>query len=165
MRVTIANLTFVMLSVLLFLHATATPAFQQDAGTPIAFETVLRHRSSRILQKKNVVVTNPQDWQKLWKKMGFLETPIPEIDFSQRTLIAVFNGESGDANNLVEITRVEKIGKAYQVFARENHTHPTCPPPPPVTSTSFHLIVVEKIKNPERRVEFRPHEHQSIPCL
>jgi hypothetical protein len=110
------------------------------------------------------VVTNAQDWQKLWRKTGGLAMSAPEIDFSQHTVIAVFNGTAGDANNMIEIVRVVKIGKLYRVFATENHTHMTCPPPPPVSSNSIHFIAIEKVKNPERRVEFMAHEHQSIPC-
>ncbi|MBI3653667.1 MAG: hypothetical protein HY231_21760 [Acidobacteria bacterium] len=146
------------------LITTPMPARPQAAVVTVPFATLARNRFSPIMQKKNAVVTNAQDWQKLLRKLNLLGTALPEIDFSTQTVIAVFNGEAGDANNMVEITKVEKIGKTYQVSARENHTHPTCPPPPPVSSASFHLIVVERIKNPESRVTFMPHEHQSIPC-
>jgi hypothetical protein len=137
----------------------------QETGVIIAFETLARQRNSQMYQEKNFVITNRQEWQKVLNKTGLTMIPMPEIDFTQQTVIAVFNGIKGDANNIIEITRVVKIGKLYRVFARENHTHMTCPPPPPVSSISFHFIAVEKIKNPERRVEFMPHEHQSIPCL
>ena len=67
----------------------------------VAFETILHETSQYYGVKSNLIIQDKETWQQLWNKIypeGSISpsTPIlPEVNFDQYTVIAIFQGEKG----------------------------------------------------------------------
>jgi hypothetical protein len=161
MKLYLCTLVFCLLAPLF-----PTPSVQAQGieGDPVAFETVESYFNSNIESKKNVVITNSEDWQHFYKKVHSTLSGMPMIDFSQYTVIAVFAGNQVDSTYRTTITKIVNSGKQYRVFIKESYNGPTCPPGPPVLVQPYHIILTNKIKKAEKRVSFENPEVEVKIC-
>jgi len=75
----------------------------------ICFLSVLKVSDSSHTEEENVVINDNAQWQSLWQTLFTNiseKPPLPKIDFTRRTIVAVFQGEQ--ATNGYEIS-IEKI--------------------------------------------------------
>lgn len=150
----------------LFLVASPSPALQSgDELTPS--ETVEKFSESGHEEKANYVITSKGDWKRLWKIVHSVRSPrpaLPRIDFSERMVIAVFDGEQGDSRNSISITKLIRSDDALHVFVKETAGSPLCPPGPPVTVQPYDIIQTERIKKPSKNVFFEDAEQEMQKC-
>jgi len=62
---------------------------------------------SGIKTKESLVIENNEDWQKLWKRHN-QTVPVPDIDFKQCIVIAVFMGEQKTTGYGVQVSRIDE---------------------------------------------------------
>jgi hypothetical protein len=134
--------------VLLTLAALLVPAYA--AKRRVEFETVAKQGMSSHREKQNYVITNTADWANLWNKA--FETsnrvpPLPEIDFTERMVIAVFRGTTPDPCHDVKITKLIETEGVLKVHAREKLPGRGCGCVA-VIGAPFHIIVIPKTGKP-----------------
>lgn len=81
--------------------------------------------------EQGIVISSPTDWQTLWEQIHRYSLPqpsLPEVDFTQHTLLAVFAGEKRSGGYGI---RVEKMSRTDQTMIV--HVIGTSPAPDEMT--------------------------------
>ncbi len=85
---------------------TPGPAGQLSPG-PMAFETIAKGQVSDIVDARTEVVREAAAWAELWAEHTPDEdegaSAVPDVDFSEQMVIAVFHGQAGNTCHGVEI--------------------------------------------------------------
>ena len=98
----------------LFFAALIALAMQTPAVETIASDTM-----SGIDTPRQAVARNDQQWGALWQQHAGLGKPAPTVDFSKRTVVAVFLGSRPSAGYRVEVSGTRQEGKTLVVTWRE----------------------------------------------
>lgn len=88
------------------------------AQQPGAIETVVRDNMSGVEEARQAVAKTQAEWTALWRAHNGA-APAPAVDFSKRTVAAVFLGTRPSAGYSVEITGTKMDGKTLVVEWRE----------------------------------------------
>ncbi len=72
------------------------PTTSQLAAVAVPFETLAQGEKSKVADRVNYVITSPDELTKLWTMVDATGTP-PVIDFSNKTVLAVFAGKGPSA--------------------------------------------------------------------
>jgi len=114
----------------------ATGAFAQ---TP---RTVEKGDQSNIEDAKQVVIHDAAEWRKLWQQHS-PDRPMPGIDFSKESVVAVFMGSRNTAGYSIAIVSTTDANGALIVKYRE-----TRPTPGGVTAQiltfPYHIVAIPK---------------------
>lgn len=124
----------------------------RHANRPVAFETVAKYVMSGHAEKKNYVITNEEDWERLWDKVASNSYPrpaAPDVDFSKHDIIAVFQGNQPSSGYSTSVTGVVKSGRKLKVYVREVSPADECRVLLVITQP-FELIRTEKIEDADR---------------
>jgi hypothetical protein len=73
------------------------------------------------LNAQNYVIKDKGEWESLWARLfpGLSErTPLPEIDFERRTLLAVFQGTQPTSGYEISIRQVVESENAVEVSVK-----------------------------------------------
>ena len=89
-------------------------AMMQQPG----LETIARDSMSGVDLPRQAVVRNDNEWSALWQQHGGAK-PLPKVDFTKRTVVAVFLGSRPSAGYGVEVIRTRQQGKTLVVEWRE----------------------------------------------
>lgn len=81
--------------------------------------TIARGTLSGIERPRQVVVRTEAEWRALWKEHAPDQDP-PRVDFSTRTIVAVFLGSRNTAGYTAEIVRIERGSREAIVHVRES---------------------------------------------
>lgn len=85
---------------------------------PAAVDTIARDSMSGVGVARQAVARTHDEWSALWRQHAGGK-PLPKVDFSTRTVVAVFLGSRPSAGYGVEITRTRLDGKTLIVEWRE----------------------------------------------
>jgi hypothetical protein len=91
-------------------------------ATNLEIQDVERTAYSGIQTARNVVVNDRASWESLWAEHKSSMTPqpaAPQIDFSARTVVAVFLGERPNGCYEVRIESVQQVAETVLVRYRE----------------------------------------------
>lgn len=113
------NTLFRALTILLCLALALTPTLAQ--ADTICFLTVLKTSRSGHAEAQNYVINNKADWQSLWEKAfstASEKPPLPEIDFTRRTIIAVCQGTQSSSGYEIAIQEIVETENALEVFVK-----------------------------------------------
>ena len=84
-----------------------------------AVETIVTDTMSGIDSPRQVVARNDKEWTALWQQHAGPAKALPKVDFSKRTVVAVFLGSRPSAGYRVEVSGTRRDGKALVVTWRE----------------------------------------------
>jgi hypothetical protein len=128
--------------------------FLPKAGTRMPFERVTRDSMSGVTRKKNVVIKDEAAWASLWAEHTAGRSPAPElpkIDFTNKMLVGVFLGDTGDCRT-VAIPQVVAGAASVKVEVDE-HTLQTFDVCPAVMTQPMQIVAIDRSDIP---VEFVP---------
>lgn len=128
-------------------------SFAQLGPEPAAFVTIGKHGSCGQREKSNYVIKNKEEWQSLWDLVHTHVTPkpdLPEVDFSERMIVAVFLGEQPNGGFDITITDLVKNGKKLTAKLTEVSPGSSCAVTTALTQP-YHIIVTDKV----RKVKFK----------
>jgi hypothetical protein len=113
-----------------------------QSQTPVPFTTVAEGQESNIDDARQAVVNSEQEWKALWK-IHAADKPLPAIDFSTTSVIAVFLGSRPTGGYRVAVTAVDQQGDTIVVSWRE-----TRPPAglivTQVLTFPYHIVSIAK---------------------
>jgi hypothetical protein len=116
-------------------------------------ETIVRDNQSNVEDAKQSVARTPAEWAALWR-LHAGEQPAPKIDFTKRTVIAVFLGTRPSAGYAVEVSSTKPAGKTLIVEWSEHTPKPGNVSAQVLTSPS-HLVSIPRF---EGEITFRKVE-------
>ena len=128
----------------------------------VPFETVVKYFTNGPGEKLQTVVFKQREWKRLWKRAHsrFASVPpLPEVDFSQRMIIAVSLEYLPDPSWRLAITKVVRTENGLKIFIRETERRgPLCLPVPDVLVHPLEVIEAERVdkklmKNAEFEIE------------
>jgi uncharacterized protein (UPF0248 family) len=124
------------------LSFTPTPA-EADA---ICFLTVLKVSDSSHAEEENIGINDNAQWQSLWQTL-FTNTsekpPLPEIDFTRRTVLAVFQGEQATNGYEISTEEIVETENALEVTVKAFSPGKRCVLLGKVTRP-LHIVEIEK---------------------
>jgi len=86
-------------------------------------ETIARDNMSNVEDAKQAVARTQAEWAALWR-LHAGDQPLPKIDFTKRTVVAVFLGTRPTAGYAVEVSGATPAGKTMVVEWREQAPKP-----------------------------------------
>ena len=129
----------------------------------ICFLTVAKLAESGHPERRNYVINDRAEWEELWAKVGSSVSPnlpMPEIDFTRRTVIAVFQGSEPMSGFEVVISEINKADGGIKVIVKETiNTH--CGGTGSITRP-FHIVEIEKQEQAEVEFKFK-HKEKRCP--
>ena len=133
----------------LFLPAVAR---SQEPARKAEFETVAKNFACGHTARMNYVATTREEWEQIWRALNANSYPVPpapEVDFSQRSIIAVFQGNQPSSGYDISITKLVRSGNKNKAHVREVIPDMPCKVLLVITQP-FHIIQTEKIEHPEK---------------
>ena len=108
-------------------------------------ETIVRDNMSNVEDAKQAVARTPAEWAALWRLHAGDQPPPPKIDFTKRTVVAVFLGSRSSAGYAVEVSGTKPAGKTLIVEWSEQRPRPGNVSAQVLTSPS-HLVSIPKFE-------------------
>ena len=72
--------------------------------------------------QEGIVITSMDEWEAMWEKLHRFTTPrpeLPDVDFAQHILLAVFAGEKRSGGYAIQVERVTQTDEIVMVYASE----------------------------------------------
>jgi hypothetical protein len=113
-----------------------------QSGPQAELETIVRDNMSNVEDAKQAVARTPAEWAALWR-LHAGDQPAPKIDFTKRTVVAVFLGTRPSAGYAVEVSGTKPAGKTLIVEWSEHTPKPGNVSAQVMTSPS-HLVSIPK---------------------
>jgi hypothetical protein len=145
MKAPFKKILFAAIASLLFLSHIAA----QSLSRSVEFETIAKYLNCGHVEKQNYVITNKEDWERLWDKVvsnSYPRPQAPEIDFSKHSLIAVFQGTQSSSGYSISVNRLAKSGNKLKVHVREVSPSDACRVLLVLTQP-FEIIQIDKIED------------------
>jgi hypothetical protein len=127
--------------------APAPPPQQTAQVQTVAFTTLEKGTYCGVPERKAVLVTDEQAWETLWRQhtSRVVNGPgAPAIDFSQKSVLAVYMGEQRTGGYSVAVTSITRENGRLTVTVRQ-----TRPGPGAITTMAltqpFHLVRIPKV--------------------
>lgn len=111
-----------------------------QGGRPM--ETIVRDNMSHVEDVWQAVARTPAEWAALWRRHAGDQAP-PNIDFTTRTVVAVFLGTRPTAGYAVEVSGTKPSGRTLIVEWREHPPTPGSILAQVITSPS-HVVSIPK---------------------
>ena len=121
------------------------------AQGPATIEAEWSGTQSEVTERAEWVVTDPAQWQEVWRKTHteIPPSPAPTIDFSRSMVIGAALGERTSGGYEVRMTEITDTGRELLV-----HVHESTPPPGAMTimvlTQPYHLVRTRKTPRPVR---------------
>lgn len=100
--------------------------------------------------QRGVVIDSLSEWKALWEQLHRYTIPqpaLPEVDFTQLVLVAVFAGEKRSGGYTIQVQRVIETKQALTV-----HASVTAPEPDQVTTAQitypYHIVKIPRTRLP-----------------
>jgi hypothetical protein len=146
-----------------FLAAAPASASTLNAGS-VPFRTVAQDdgSASAIGERRSLTIRSERRWRKLWGRLTSGEVPSPsppDIDFRRHMLILVTQGRQPSGGHRIEIERIRRAGKAWDVEVREVEPGEGCVTAGVITAP-FHVV---RVKRSRKSVSFS-RERFAVSC-
>lgn len=131
---------FFMVGSILLLMLVIAGCTTSSNTTHVDIETLDKGESSGIETKEQIAIESQNSWEALWANHMAVRTPtpsIPQVDFSQETVIAIFSGWKPTGGYSTEITAIELADDAVNVYYRETS--------PEAETQPFHIVKIGMI--------------------
>ncbi|SRR6266571_6239492 len=116
----------------------------------ICFLTVLKLTDSGYAEEQNLVINDPTEWANVWEKI-FANTsakpPLPEVDFTHRTILAVFQGGRPTDGYKISIEGILETAASLELSVKAFAPGQRCVVAPKVTRP-LHIVEIEKTSKP-----------------
>lgn len=104
--------------------------------------------------QQGIVIGSPAEWEELWEQLHRYTIPrpaLPEVDFTQHTVLAVFAGEKPSGGYTIQVERITQTDQTVIVYVTE-----TAPGPRDITTMMItYPYQVVKIPHTSLPVRFR----------
>lgn len=97
-------------------------ALAQAGAQPGPLRVIAQGQQSEVQEPRQVVVTSREAWAALWQQHG-AQLPVPAVDFTRESIVAVFLGTRPSGGYGVDIVAV-RTGAAPVVEYRERRPGP-----------------------------------------
>lgn len=124
-----ASIVVILVSVLFVASIAIQSGLYPKILPTLSFEEIDKGAASGIHNRINYVIDDLETWETLWTDMHNISTSTPElpnVNFTEEIIIAVFLGEYATAGYVAEITRIVPSLNGITVYVREEHPGSSC---------------------------------------
>ena len=169
MTVMVRTVRNALLSVAVLLFLAPPMASGQQSEDTVPFETIVKYMFGGPFEPSAspvvYFVTDRREWKKVWKLTHITfpaRPPLPEIDFSNRMVLAVFHEYIGGSCNR-SIQKLVVTEDGLEVFVRQ--TCLDCPVQPANVNKPIEIVQIERLEKTIRKKDPKlVVELQTIPC-
>ena len=118
-------------------------------GTRVEFRTIFKSNSTGLRQSGYYIIQDSETWASIWKELAkvyYPSPPAPEVDFSKKTIIAVFMGTQMTTGYAIGVKEIIDTGLSVVVRAEENY--PVRIAVGEMLTQPCHIVEVNKISKP-----------------
>ena len=123
------------------------PISSHSTSLTVPFEKVGQGQLSGYTEALNMVINDSTTWNAVWERVeaSCFEycSPVPNVDFSSKMILAVFLGQEGSMSYTIEITHVQQTGNSIMVQIRVETVPISCPVAQTITEP-FDIVEVSK---------------------
>jgi len=97
-------------------------------------------------EKTNIIINDPETFENFWKDLHSNRSPLPElpeVDFSENTVIASMMGVQSSGGFTIEISEISEADDIIGVKIEETEPGPNCVTTAVLTSP-FHIVKIPK---------------------
>jgi hypothetical protein len=144
----------IIIAAALFSFMQFSCSVQGEEETIVPFEVIHGGAYSSIADKRQVVVTNQEEYMKLMDELySYLDQvpKVPEVDFTKNSVVAVFMGEKPNGGYTINFDKVIKRKDDLTVSFYETTPGPKCM----VTDAITRPYEIAKIPKIDRKVKFK----------
>ncbi|MDD2665590.1 MAG: protease complex subunit PrcB family protein [Methanocellales archaeon] len=141
------NMKRVIIPLVLISMLLVSGCVTQLSGQELTFETISKGSSSDHDERKDYVIRDLSEWGTLWGKVHSrvsLTPPLPNVNFEDEMVIAVFQGSHPTGGYAIEITQIVEKESSIEVFVKE-----TSPSPDSVVTQAFtqpyHIVKTKRV--------------------
>lgn len=101
-----------------------TTAQDQVLGQPLEYEILLEESYGGTDKPENRVITTQKELESVYAVINRMRRPgiaVPQVDFSKKTVVAVFMGKQSSGGNRVEIKKIAETGDTVEIHVRKIH--------------------------------------------
>ena len=112
----------------------------------ISFSTIAAGNYSGISKKKNVIISNQKDFEKIWSECYSIQIPqpkAPQINFEKECVLIAFSGEFSSGGYKVELANINKKRRSMNVDVINTAPGADCNVTSAMTQP-FHMIKMQK---------------------
>lgn len=130
---------------------------QGDDESNVSFEVVLESSFSSVSDKRQVVIRNNEDYQKLLNEVykDLDQMPrFPDADFTRNSIIAVFSGPKSTGGYSVSVDKIKESSGKITVNVIETAPGKNCK----VTEMESRPYIIVRIPKADKDVKFKTKE-------
>ena len=137
---------------------TLIPAAAENGA--VQFDAIISGTSSGHTARRSYIINNNPEWTELWASAARadLNGQIAAIDFSQKTLIAVFQGKQNTGGYSIEIQKVIETSDRITVSVKEISPAATCD----VIQSSTAPFTIITIPKTSKEIVFETSEQTTL---
>ncbi len=119
----------------------------KSTNTDVIIQNEFKGGRSGIIERKDVVIDNQEEWRELWDELNSKREPqpdLPQIYFDSQIVIATFMGEKRTGGYEIRIDKIQQVGNEITVKVEENSpakgdivTHAFTQP--------YHIVIIPKV--------------------
>ncbi len=128
----------------------AVSRFETVVQEELGFTTISVGTHSGYTSQANLVIQDSQAWVDLWNQhMLFMiePMPVPEVDFAENMVVAVFMGEVNTGGYALHIFEVVETGSSVVVKMERVEPGPRCIVPQVLTQP-YHMVQIARTEKP-----------------
>ena len=134
--------------------------YEELPGTKeLTFRTISNGQYNLLTQRTQRVIQSQGAWVNLWSDLSPTDGPIPQVNFNEKMLIAVFQGQKPTGSYEIEITKIIERENEIVVQVKETSPDTNCAADAVITSP-YHIVEIEKSSKPVRFI----FEQETIEC-
>ena len=126
----------------------------------ISFTTIATENYSGVAKKKNLIISNQKDFEKIWAECYSIQIPkpkAPQINFDDEIVLVAFAGECSSGGYKVEFTNIKKKKRTINLTIINTTPGADCNVTSALTQP-FHMIKMKAPKNSIKEIKFREIE-------
>ena len=112
----------------------------------ISFTTIASENYSGVTKKKNIIISNQKDFEKIWAECYSIKIPqpkAPQINFEEESVLIAFAGEFSTGGYKVELANINKKRRSMNVDVINTAPGADCNVTSAMTQP-FHMIKMKK---------------------
>lgn len=117
---------------------------------PVPFVTLARGTYCDVTLPRDQVVRTKADLEKVWKKLNLSDQKLPDVNFENQTILAIFMGEQPTGGYSIRIDRISSTVDGLIVAVRR--TEP--PKGTPVTLSLTRPYIIVSVPRDDRPITF-----------
>ena len=118
--------------------------YEETSNTnALQFRTISKNSYNLLTEKTEKIIKSQGVWATLWSSLSPTDDTIPQINFNEKMIIAVFQGQKSTGSYEIEIIKILEKETYLEIFVKETSPGVNCGADEVITSP-YHIVELNK---------------------